>query len=80
MYAEAEQRYQLSRNGLWGLVLFANVSSVSEYDSQHFNYWHIGAGCGARIKFNKYSNSNLAIDFGFSKDYWGVWLNIGEMF
>ncbi|MFZ2906670.1 MAG: hypothetical protein WAZ98_10750 [Cyclobacteriaceae bacterium] len=80
VYTEVEQRYQLSRNGLWGFVLFANVSSASEYDTQHFNQWHIGTGFGARMKFNKYSNSNVAIDFGFSKDYWSVWLNISEMF
>lgn len=80
IYTEAEQRYQLSKNGLWGMVIFANVSSVSEFDTQHFNQWHLGAGFGARMKFNKYSNSNLAIDFGFSKNYWSVWLNISEMF
>jgi outer membrane protein assembly factor BamA len=80
LYAEAEQRYQLSRNGLWGLVTFFNLSSVSEYDTQHFNHWQIGAGAGLRAKLNKYSNTNLAVDLAFSKNYWGVWLNIGEMF
>lgn len=80
LYTEAEQRYQLSRNGLWGFVVFMNVSSAAEYDTQHFNHWHLGSGVGARMKFNKYSNSNLAIDFGFSKNYWSVWLNISEMF
>lgn len=80
LYAEAENRYQLSANGLWGLVVFANISSASEFDTQHFNHWQLGAGFGLRTKFNKYSNANLAIDLGFSHNYWGVWLNIGEMF
>jgi hypothetical protein len=80
LYAEAEQRYQLSANGLWGIVMFANISSASEFETQHFNHWQLGAGAGLRVKFNKYSNANLAIDLGFSHNYWGVWLNIGEVF
>ena len=80
LYSEVEQRYTLTRNGLLGFVAFANVMSASEFDTQQFKHWQLGAGLGARIKFNKYSDSNLAIDFGFSKNYWGVWLNLGEMF
>lgn len=80
LYAEAEQRYQLTPNGLWGMVMFMNVTSASEYDTQHFKYWHVGAGIGARTKLNKFSNTNLAVDIGFSQNYWSVWLNIGEVF
>ena len=32
------------------------------------------------IKMNKYSDSNIAVDLAFSNNYWGVWLNIGEVF
>lgn len=80
MYAEGEQRLQITDNGLFGAVAFMNVSSASEYETQHFKYWKVGGGFGLRAKFNKYSNTNIAIDFGFSHDYWGVWLNIGEFF
>lgn len=80
MYAEAEQRYQLTSNGLFGLVAFMNASSASEFQTQNFKYWHVGGGVGLRTKLNKYSNANLAIDLGFSENYWSVWLNIGEMF
>lgn len=80
LYGEVEQRYQLTANGLWGFVVFANLASASEYDTQHFDHWQLGTGLGLRAKLNKYSNANLAIDLGFSKNYWGVWLNIGEMF
>jgi hypothetical protein len=80
LYAEAEQRYQLTSNGLWGMVMFMNVVSASEYDTQHFKHWHAGAGVGVRTKLNKFSNTNLAVDLGFSQDYWSVWLNIGEVF
>jgi hypothetical protein len=80
LYTEAEQRTQLTKNGLWGFVAFLNASSASEFDTQQFKHWKFGGGVGLRVKFNKYSNSNLAIDLGFSENYWGVWLNIGEMF
>jgi outer membrane translocation and assembly module TamA len=80
LYFEGEQRYQLTQNGLVGLVAFMNVSSASEFETQHFQHWQVGAGAGIRTKFNKYSNSNIAIDFGFSQNYWSVWLNIGEVF
>lgn len=80
LYAETEQRFQLTENGLLGVVAFLNISSASEFDTQQFKHWHAGAGFGMRLKMNKYSNSNIAIDLGFSQNYWGVWLNIGEMF
>lgn len=80
LYAEGEQRYQLTANGLVGFVAFMNVSSASEFDTQRFKTWQVGAGAGLRVKFNKYSNSNLAFDLAFSQHYWSVWLNIGEMF
>lgn len=80
LYGEAEHRYQLTENGLFGLVTFINISSASEFDTQQFKYWKPGAGIGLRTKFNKYSDTNIAIDFGFSEDFWSVWLNIGEVF
>lgn len=80
VYAEAEHRYQLSHNGLWGLVGFINIASASEFETQHFKYWQMGGGFGLRTKLNKFSNANIAIDLGFSNSYWGVWLNIGEVF
>ncbi len=80
MYGEAEHRYQLMSNGLLGLVTFMNVASASEFETQHFKTWKVGAGVGVRGKFNKYSNANVAVDFGFSENYWSVWVNIGEMF
>lgn len=80
LYGEAEHRYQLTANGLIGLVTFMNVASASEFGTQHFKTWKVGAGVGVRAKFNKYSNANLALDFGFSENYWSVWINVGEMF
>lgn len=80
LYGEAEQRYQLTQNGLIGLVGFVNVASASEFETQNFKTWNVGAGFGIRTKLNKYSNANFALDFGFSENYWSVWVNLGEMF
>ncbi|WP_264565307.1 BamA/TamA family outer membrane protein [Flavobacterium sp. N3904] len=80
LYFESEYRYVITNNGLIGGVLFANVVSASQFDTQNFEYWHPAAGFGLRVKFNKYSDVNVDLDFGFSKDYFTVYLNIGEMF
>ncbi len=79
-YFEGEQRFQLTANGLLGVVAFLNVSSASEFDTQHFTTWQAAGGFGIRIKMNKYSDTNIAVDLAFSNNYWGVWLNIGEVF
>jgi len=47
LYSEVEQRYTLTRNGLLGFVAFANVMSASEFDTQQFKHWQLGAGLGA---------------------------------
>jgi hypothetical protein len=80
IYGEAEQRYQFTQNGLLGLVGFINVASASEFETQNFKTWKMGAGFGLRTKLNKYSNANFALDFGFSENFWSVWINLGEMF
>ncbi|KAI9450323.1 hypothetical protein F5148DRAFT_1290907 [Russula earlei] len=79
-YLESEYRHDLSYNGLWGYVLFANIDAVTEQNSNHFVYWHPAGGAGLRIKFNKRSNTNVAIDFGCSKNYYFVYINLGETF
>ncbi|MCW3108520.1 MAG: hypothetical protein JWQ09_3026, partial [Segetibacter sp.] len=35
---------------------------------------------GMRVKFNKKSNTNIAIDFGVSKGHSALTLNLGEAF
>ncbi len=80
LYFETEYRFGLTRNGLFGAVVFANVISPSEYNTQQFKYWHPAFGTGIRLKFNKFSRTNIAFDVGFSKGYQAVYLNIGETF
>ena len=80
IYGEGEYRREITANGLLGIVVFTNFHSVSEYTSNKFSYWNIAGGAGLRVKFNKISKSNIALDFGFSKDYWGFYLGLGEVF
>jgi hypothetical protein len=80
MYYESEFRFGISSNGLVGGVVFANVVAPSEYETKNFKYWHPAAGTGIRLKFNKYSNTNVTFDFAFSREFASVYLNIGEAF
>lgn len=80
LYFESEYRKDISRNGFWGFVLFANIHSASEYQGNHFEYWHPAAGAGLRMKFNKISRTNIGLDFAMSKDYMGLYLSLGEAF
>ncbi len=81
LYGEAEYRVTLTRNGLFGAVVFANAQSVSDWPSNRLTRIHPAAGGGVRIKFNKKSNTNVAIDYGFGADgSRGLFVNLGEVF
>ncbi len=80
LYFETEYRRDITANGLFGFVVFANVNSVTEQNTRRFAYLHPAAGAGLRIKFNKKSATNVGIDFGFSKGYNGVYFTLGETF
>jgi len=76
---ESEYRRDITDNGLFGFVVFANATSVTEQDNK-FKKLHPAIGTGLRIKFNKASNTNIAIDYGMSKGYKGFAINLGEAF
>ena len=78
-YLESEYRRDITANGLLGFVLFADVNTVSG-SGTFFKSWHPAAGTGLRVKFNKGSNTNIGIDYAFSKGYNAIVLNIGEAF
>jgi hypothetical protein len=80
IYSEAEYRFGITANGFLGGVVFVSVTSPSQYNTQNFLYWHPAAGFGMRFKFNKYSRTNIRLDYGFSKEYQSLYLNIGEAF
>ena len=78
-YFESEYRRDITDNGLLGFVAFANVNSVSGSGSL-FTSWHPAAGTGLRLKFNKGSNTNIGMDYAFSKGYNSLIFNVGEAF
>jgi len=78
---EAEYRFTLTRNGLFGAVVFANAQSVSGWASNTFDDIWPAAGIGLRIKLNKHTNTNLALDFAVGKGgSQGFFGNMGEVF
>jgi hypothetical protein len=81
LYVESEYRYGITKNGLLGGVIFANAESLSEYQTNAFKSVAPAAGAGVRIKFNKHSDTNLSIDYGYGfKGSQGFFLNLGEVF
>jgi hypothetical protein len=83
LYLESEYRFSFTRNGLFGGVVFVNGQSFSNYPSDSNDYDVIwpGFGAGLRIKVNKHSNTNIAIDYGFGADgSHGLFVNLGEVF
>lgn len=81
LYLESEYRYRISRNGLFGGVLFANMQRFSGDISTQFDDFIPGYGLGLRLKLNKHSGANLCVDYGFGKDgSKGFFVNLGEVF
>lgn len=79
-YTEGEYRRDITANGFLGFVVFANLTTVSGPQSKLFINWSPGLGAGARIKFNKKSGTNIAIDYGMSKGHRSIHLSLGEVF
>jgi len=80
IYFESEYRRDITNNGLLGFVVFANATSVTEPEKNRFRNIHPAVGSGLRLKFNKSSNTNIAVDYALSKGYSGFMINLGEAF
>jgi len=83
VYGEAEYRGMLTKNGLLGLVVFTNISTLSNTSTgeQLFDSVAPAAGAGLRALFNKHSRTNLCVDFAVGKDgAKGVYLAIQDAF
>ena len=81
LYFESEYRFAITQNGLLGGVVFGNAQSFSNWPAQKFNKIAPGAGMGIRIKINKTSRTNIAVDYGFGvKGSRGLFVNLGEVF
>ena len=83
VYGEVEYRFPISKcGGVLGGVLFANATSannpalsLSLFESIKPSY-----GFGLRVKLDKYSRTNLAVDLGFGQQSVGFYLAVSEAF
>ena len=81
IYLESEYRFQLTRNGLFGGVVFLNGISSTQAESKTFGPMNYAGGLGIRIKFNKYSRTNLALDRAWGRAGSGGWfMGMSEAF
>jgi hypothetical protein len=78
---EAEYRFVISRNGLFGGVVFANAESFSDITTGKYEVISPGAGLGIRVMLNKFSRTNLALDYAWgTMGSRGFFVNLGEVF
>jgi len=81
LYSEAEYRYGITRDGLFGGVVFANLGSVTEPGSNQFKYLIPAVGVGLRVKFDKNNGANLRLDYAEGKQGSSGWyVTINEAF
>lgn len=81
LYLESEYRFGITSNGLIGGVVFANAQSFSNPGTTTFQYLIPGYGGGLRISLNKFSRTNLCIDYGWGiHGSGGFFVNLGEVF
>jgi len=82
VYVESELRFNILKNGLLGGVVFCNAETVSKtFNTLGAGVISPGEGFGIRIKLNRYSNTNLCLDYGFgTQNSRGFFFNIGEVF
>jgi outer membrane protein assembly factor BamA len=82
MYGESEYRFRISRNGLFGAVVFANVTTASNPITKQsvFSSLAPGYGAGLRIMMNKADRTNICIDYGRGDGFSGIYFNIREAF
>ncbi len=82
IYSEAEYRYPITANKLLSGVAFVNIESAS--NSKNINLTEFiepGEGVGLRLLFNKYTRSNLCIDYGMGNyGSKGIFLGLNEVF
>ncbi len=80
-YLESEYRFGITRDGLLGGVVFANLQSYPRDVIGKLKTFIPAGGSGLRIKVNKRTNTNVAIDYGIGIDgSHGIFVNLGEIF
>jgi hypothetical protein len=68
-------------NGFLGGVVFIKAQSVTEPVTNRFEAINPGCGAGLRIKLNKFSKTNICLDYGFGlHGSSGLFANLWEVF
>lgn len=82
VFAQLEYRVGLTRNDLIGAVAFVNGTSVSAPDGSVglFDRIEPAGGLGLRIKLNKFSRTNISIDYAVGRNSSGFYIDIAETF
>lgn len=84
-YSEVEYRFPITKNKLFSGVVFANAQTASAQrainDINLGEFVEPGGGFGLRILFNKYTRSNLCIDYGIGTyGAKGIFIGLNEVF
>jgi Omp85 superfamily domain len=82
VYNEAEFRYPITENKLLSAVAFVNAETGSSQNNvKLFQYYEPAAGVGFRLLFNKYTRSNLCVDYARGNyGSRGLFLGVNEVF
>jgi hypothetical protein len=81
VYFESEYRLRITRNGLFGAVVFANEQAFARERGTGLEKFQTGYGGGLRVKLNKDSNTNLSLDYAFGAEgSRGLFIAVGEVF
>ena len=65
VYTEFEYRVPLTANDMWGMVGFFSETQTTNPESGVFSNSDPAGGVGLRVKFNKKTATNLAVDFSW---------------
>jgi len=80
-YNEVEYRFPISKNGLFGGVLFVNATTASNYSKKLFDKTAFGRGAGVRMQLDKRARTNLTVDIGLGADRaTAIYFNLQETF
>ena len=83
LYGEVEYRASLMRSGLVGMVVFFNLTTLTNFETGERLFHSVapGGGAGLRLLINKRSKTNLCFDVGFGTEgSRGVYLAVQEAF
>jgi hypothetical protein len=90
LYAEAEWRFRLTRDGFLGGTVFANASTfarpavaVAGYSEPREELFHAvrpAGGVGLRFMMNREARNAVTLDLAAGQDSFGVYFGAGEVF